>query len=189
MVKILEDDSVPKPKADTPSAGAVATALQEQLVEAILSLEPPELHKIVQKMMPHIALLEMKQPRVWGDVGRVILRTTLHVNDLLINTRSGTVTIEKDVFFGHRCELLTGSHDYRKKGRKRLDAVPDSGRDIHIKEGAWLGSGVTVLGPCVIGEHAVIAAGSLVTVPEIPAGTIWAGHPARQVKVIDFDEE
>lgn len=187
MVKILADDALPQSIPE--ETGAQADLSADQLMKAILSLEKNDLIQIVQRLMPYVAMIELRQPRIWGDSERVIMRTKIHVNDLLINTRSGTVTIEEEAFFGHRCQLLTGTHDYRKKGAKRLDAVPDSGRDIHIKKGAWLGSGVTVLGPCVIGEHAVIAAGSIVTVKEIPAGTIWAGQPARQVKVIDFDEE
>lgn len=123
--------------------------------------------------------------KVWGDRSRLHLeKATIPLNDLLLNTRSGHITIEKDCFFGHRCMLLTGTHDYTKLGRERLTTVPDSGRDIHIKEGVWLGSGVTVLGPAVIGENAVVAAGSLV-IGDVPPNTIMAGHPAKPVKKID----
>ena len=186
MVKVLDDDSIPQKKSELAQGNDV---LQAQLVNAILSLPAQHVEKIVQKLMPHIAAYEMRQPRIWGDPSRLILRNTVHINDLLINTRSGYVTIEKDTFFGHRCKLLTGNHNYKKKGQARLKDVPDSGRDIHIKEGAWLGAGATILGPCIVGEHAVIAAGSFVTANEVPPGTIWAGHPAKQVKEIEFDKE
>ncbi len=197
MVKILDDDSVPQQNTPSPQQPVSSTRspatgggeLQDKLANAILALPEQHLQQIAAKLMPHIASMEMRQPRIWGDPQKLILRNTVHINDLLVNTRSGYVTIEKDTFFGHRCKLLTGNHDYKKKGMERLKAVPDSGRDIHIKEGAWLGSGVTVLGPCVVGEHAVIAAGSFVTADEIPPGTIWAGHPAKQIKEIEFDEE
>lgn len=177
------------PKNNVSPVTGNAGDLTNQLANAILALTPAQTEQIVKKLMPHIAAYEMRQPRVWGDPKRVILRNNIHINDLLINTRSGTVTIEQDVFFGHRCKLLTGNHNYRKKGKERLQDVPDTGRDIHINEGAWLGSGVTILGPCVIGANAVIAAGSLVTANEVPEGTIWAGHPAKQVKEIEFDGE
>lgn len=120
-----------------------------------------------------------------GDRGRLHLDDiTIPLNDLLLNTRSGHITIEKDGFFGHRCMLLTGTHDYKKFGLERLTAVPDSGREIHIKQGVWLGSGVIVLGPAVIGGNAVVAAGNLV-VGDVPPNTIMAGHPAKAVKHID----
>lgn len=163
--------------------------LKRQLVNAIISLSNEHIEKIAVKLMPYIAAHELRHPRIWGDPARLIVRSGVDINDLLVNTRSGTVTIEEYVFFGHRCALLTGTHDYKKKGVERIKTVPTSGRDIHIKDGAWLGSGVTVLGPCVIGENAVIASGSLVTVDNIPAGTIWAGSPAKQVREIDFDDE
>nr|WP_269090060.1 hypothetical protein [Aidingimonas lacisalsi] len=66
----------------------------------------------------------------------------------------------------------------------RLKAVPDSGNDIEVESGAWLGSGVTVLGPAKIGRNAVVAAGSLVT-KDVPENTIVAGNPAKPVKRID----
>ena len=79
--------------------------------------------------------------------------------------------------------LLTGTHDYRKTGIERLKAVPDQGRDIHVGRGVWMGSGVAVLGPAIIGENAVVAAGSLVT-GDVAPDTIVAGRPAKPVKTI-----
>lgn len=186
MVKITVDKSAEE-KKEQPAGGK--EVLQKQLVNAILSLPNEDIEKIAVKLAPYIMAHELRHPRIWGDPSRLIFRGNVHINDLLVNTRSGTVTIEEEVCFGHRCKLLTGTHDYQKKGRERVTTVPDSGRDIHVKQGVWLGSGVTVLGPCVIGEDAVIAAGSLVTVDEIPAGTIWAGSPAKQVRKIDFEDE
>ncbi len=144
-----------------------------------------EIEALAKLLMPYISSLELSQPRVWGDRSRLHLeKSTIHVNDLLVNTRSGHVTIKEDCFFGHRCMLLTGTHDYKETGVKRLKAVPDSGRDIILERGVWLGSGVTVLGPVHIGENAVVAAGSLVT-KDVPKDTIVAGRPAKPIKKID----
>jgi acetyltransferase-like isoleucine patch superfamily enzyme len=63
--------------------------------------------------------------------------------------------------------------------------VPQQGRDIVVGTGAWLGSNVTVLGPCSIGAHAVIAAGAVVT-GVVEAGWIYGGVPARPIKRIEF---
>ncbi|MFD1215475.1 acyltransferase [Microbulbifer celer] len=144
-----------------------------------------DLALLTKLLMPHIAQHDLRQPRVWGDKSRLHLnQANFAINDLLVNTRSGHVTIERDCFFGHRCMLLTGTHDYRETGAKRLKAVPDAGRDIVVKRGVWMGSGVTVLGPAVIGENAVIAAGSVVR-GDVAANTIVAGNPAAVVKTID----
>jgi len=188
MVKLIEETGNIEPATKPASEPAQSSAAPAASGQQLLNLDAKSLDALVKKMMPLIARYEMQTPRVWGDAKRVILRNTIHINDLLLNTRSGTITIEKDCFFGHRCMLLTGTHNYKVKGMDRLKDVPNEGRDIHVNEGVWMGSGVTVLGPCVIGENAVIAAGSLVTVDEIPANTIWAGRPAKQVKEIEYDE-
>lgn len=160
-------------KADSEFLSLLRTAKKEEL-EALAKL-----------LMPHISNLELRQPRIWGDSSRLhIDRATIPINDLLVNTRSGHITIKEDCFFGHRCMLLTGTHDYTKKGMERLKAVPESGRDITLERGVWLGADVTVLGSVHIGENAVVAAGSLVT-KDVSANTIVAGRPAEPVKNVD----
>ncbi|MDR5866924.1 acyltransferase [Halomonas koreensis] len=167
------------------SSSSESEKAESDFLSLLKTAKKKELAVLAKLMMPYIADAELRQVRVWGDKSRVHLeRTTISVNDLLVNTRSGHVTVEEECFFGHRCMLLTGTHDYAKTGRERLLAVPNEGRDIHVKRGVWLGSGVTVLGPAVIGENAVIAAGSLVT-GDVPPDTIVAGRPAKPVKRID----
>lgn len=158
---------------------------ESEFMALLKTAKKHELAAMAKLLMPFIAQAELGQLRIWGDSSRLHLeRATISVNDLLVNTRSGHVTIEAECFFGHRCMLLTGTHDYTKTGRDRLMAVPDAGRDIHVKQGVWLGSDVTVLGPAMIGENAVVAAGSLVT-GDVPPDTIVAGRPAKPVKKID----
>lgn len=159
--------------------------METQFLSLLRTASKSDLQILVKLLIPYLADADLRQIRVWGDRSRLHLENVnIALNDLLLNTRSGHITIEKNCFFGHRCMLLTGTHYYEKFGSDRLAAVPDSGRDIHIKEGAWLGSGVIVLGPAVIGENAVVAAGSLV-VGDVPPDTIMVGHPAKPVKKID----
>lgn len=161
---------------------------ETQFLSCLRTADKSDLQVLAKLLAPYLADTDLRQCKVWGDRSRLHLENiTIPINDLLLNTRSGHITIEKDCFFGHRCMLLTGTHDYEKLGKERLAAVPTSGRDIHIKEGVWLGSGVTVLGPATIGENAVIAAGSLVT-GDVPPNTIMAGHPAKPIKKIDGSE-
>ena len=68
-----------------------------------------ELSALATLLMPIMADLELRQPRIWGDRSRLHMESaTVAINDLLVNTRSGHVTIKQDCFFGHRCMLLTG---------------------------------------------------------------------------------
>lgn len=91
------------------------------------------------------------------------------------------IKIERDVFFGHDVKLLTGSHDYTKFGEERKKA--GGGGPITIHEGAWIATGAIVIGPCEIGKHAVIGAGSVVT-HDIPEYAVAVGVPAKVIKHI-----
>lgn len=103
------------------------------------------------------------------------------VNDALFNLSSGRITVGEWVLFGHEVMILTGTHDFLKFGRERQESSPGSGRDVHVGEGAWLASRVTVVGPCQIGAHSVIAAGSLV-LEDVGAYTLVAGSPAKLIR-------
>jgi acetyltransferase-like isoleucine patch superfamily enzyme len=126
----------------------------------------------------------LSQYVVFGDRSRLQIADTAVVNNALFNLSSGRVIVEDYAFFGHNVSILTGTHDYRKFGKERQAAVPRSGRDVIVRRGAWIASGAIVLGPAVIGEHAVIAAGSVVET-DVPPYAIAAGTPARIVNRID----
>ena len=98
---------------------------------------------------------------------------------------SGSIRVERDAFFGHGVSLLTGTHDLTLTGAARKDAIPPDGRDILVEEGAWIASNATLIGPCRIGAHAVVAAGAVVT-GDVPARTVVAGVPARPVRTLDL---
>ena len=133
----------------------------------------------------HIGQQLLQVQRIFGDPARVTVGRDVILNDALINTSSGTVTLEDFVFCGHGVSLLTGTHDYRQVDHQRQAGVPGQGHDIVVGQGAWLGSNATLLGPCRIGRDAVIAAGAVV-VGDIEAGSIYAGVPARRIASIEF---
>jgi len=120
---------------------------------------------------------------LYGNEDRLLIAQTAVINNATFNTISGTIKIEEYVFFGLNVTVLTGTHDYNKFGRERQITVPAFERDVIIKEGAWLASNVTVIGPCIIGEHSVVAAGSLVN-KDVPPYTIVGGIPAKVIKKI-----
>lgn len=160
--------------------------MESEFLRLLRTASKDDLKVLAKLLSPYLRENSLIEPLVWGDRSRIdISRITISINDLLLNTRSGNIRIDEDCFFGHRCMLLTGTHDYRKAGMERLKAVPTEGRDIHIKRGVWIGSGSTILGPAVIGENAVVAAGSLV-IGDVPGNTVYAGRPARLIKEIDF---
>lgn len=59
-----------------------------------------------------------------------------------------------------------------------------------VEDEALIGMSATVLSKCVIGPRAIVAAGAVVLEgTTVPAGTIWAGVPARQIGAVTPDHE
>jgi acetyltransferase-like isoleucine patch superfamily enzyme len=141
------------------------------------------LSPFVRRLDRHIRQVVLHQYLVFGDPSRVIIDPTAKVANVLFNVYSGTIRVGPEAFLAHSVMLLTGTHDYTKLGRERQESIPTEGRDIVIGRGAWVSSNATVLGPCVIGEHAVVASGSVVTSDVAPL-TLVAGVPARVLRTI-----
>lgn len=102
----------------------------------------------------------------------------------VFNTRSGSITIGSNVVFGEDVQLLTGKHFSIEEAEAKglpLHHVPESGRDIVVKEGVYIGTMAIIIGPVTIGEHAVVGAGSVVT-KDVPPRTFVAGVPAKIVR-------
>lgn len=159
-----------------------------QIGKIIKGLRSPKLafdyiiQSIITQIIPGKYL--MGKTYVHGPKSRITVGENSSLPDV-VNTRSGKVIIGDDVQTGYNNFLLTGTHDYRKKGSERGPAITDAGRDIIIRDGVWIGWNCTIVGPCEIGENAVIAAGSVV-VDDCEAGAIYAGNPAEKVSSIDF---
>jgi len=140
------------------------------------------------KLRDLLGELILKNYLVFGeDKSRLKIADTAIVANAFFNVCGGEIILEEHVLFAHYVCVTTGSHDYSKFGFDRIWTVAKSGRDILIKRGAWIGSNVTILGPCIIGEHAVVAAGALVN-QDVPPYTIVAGVPARIIKTIAVEE-
>ena len=105
------------------------------------------------------------------------------VANSLFNTFSGNIQIDKFCFTGHNVSFLTGTHNYKLKNLQRMNDIPISGRDIHVKQGVWIGSNTTIIGPCVIGKNSVIAANSVV-LKDVAEGVLVGGTCTRNQKNI-----
>ena len=142
----------------------------------------------VERLMHAVSRKQLSTPRAFGDPERMHWGVGVEPANTIFNTSSGEIHVGDYSFFGHNVTLLTGTHDIRKKGPARQRAIPAAGRDIRIGKGVWICSNVTVIGPCTIGDDAVIAAGSVVLGGDLPGGFIYAGTPARQIRRIDFED-
>lgn len=126
--------------------------------------------------------------RIWGDPTRLTLSSSAHMMNTLFNVIGGTISVGDATFAGHNVCIITGTHDYNLFLEERKWHITRTGRDIVIGKGVWIGSNAVILGPCIIGDHAVIAACALV-IDDVPPNTIVAGVPARVIRTIESQRQ
>ena len=95
------------------------------------------------------------------------------------------VTIEDQVFIGHGVTFINDSYPRATTATGDLQTASDwKVEPTLVRKGASIGSGATILSNVVIGERAIVGAGSMVT-RDVPDGAIVAGNPARILRSID----
>lgn len=124
----------------------------------------------------HLQHLPMKskgwRPQIckWGGVNILSPSDTFIGEDVVFDTNYPyDITIEEGVRLTSGVKIVThflnpDTWEY-ERGK------------VTIKRGAYLGMNVLVVNPVIIGEGAVVGAGSVVT-KDIPDNEIWAGNPA-----------
>jgi UDP-2-acetamido-3-amino-2,3-dideoxy-glucuronate N-acetyltransferase len=94
------------------------------------------------------------------------------------------VTIGDNVFVGHGVTFINDKYPKATNDKGELQTADDwTVEPTMVKRGASIGSGSTILSQIIIGEKAIIGAGSVVT-KDVPANTIVAGNPARILRRI-----
>ena len=94
------------------------------------------------------------------------------------------VQIEDNVFIGHGVTFINDSYPRATTEDGQLQTEKDWRVETTlIKKGASVGSGATILSSVVIGENAIVGAGSVVT-RDVPPNTIVAGNPAKVLRSI-----
>ena len=99
------------------------------------------------------------------------------------------VTIEDNVFIGHNVTFVNDTYPRATAPTGEIQTEKDwKVETTLVKEGASIGSGVTVLSNVVIGEHAIVGAGSVVT-KDVPPYGVVAGNPARLIRLLESEED
>lgn len=99
------------------------------------------------------------------------------INSNCLAMARGGIIIEDDVMLAANVQLLSNNHDEYK--RHILDC-----KQIHIKKGAWIGAGASILPGVTIGKYAIVGAGAIVT-KDVPDYSVVIGSPARVIKTLD----
>lgn len=99
------------------------------------------------------------------------------------------VTIEDNVFIGHGVIFINDSYPRATTSEGELQTEKDWHVETTVvRRGASIGSGSTILSNVVIGENAIVGAGSVVT-HDVPPNTIVVGNPARILRSIKIPAE
>lgn len=95
------------------------------------------------------------------------------------------VTIEDNVFVGHGVMFINDSYPRATTAGGELQTESDwKVEPTLVKRGASIGSNATIRSKVVIGENAIVGAGSVV-LHDVAPGTVVAGNPARFIKHVD----
>jgi acetyltransferase-like isoleucine patch superfamily enzyme len=95
------------------------------------------------------------------------------------------VVLEDEVFVGHNVTFINDLYPRSTNDGGELQTEADwKCVSTHVKRGASIGSGVTLLCGITVGSKSVIGAGSVVT-RDVPPGAIVAGNPARVLRMVE----
>ncbi|WP_160035595.1 DapH/DapD/GlmU-related protein [Paenibacillus sp. An7] len=93
----------------------------------------------------------------------------------------GGIRIGDGSLIGMNVTIATLNHGLSVETRNVTYPSP-----VVIGQNVWVGSSATILPGVTIGDHAVVAAGAVVT-KDVPNNTVVAGVPAKVIKNIDTE--
>ncbi|MDE5886536.1 MAG: acyltransferase [Muribaculaceae bacterium] len=93
---------------------------------------------------------------------------------------AGGITIDDDVMIAANVQLITNNHDMYERNLLRC-------KPIHIKRGAWIGAGASIMPGVTVGRYAAVGAGSIVT-HDVPDYAIVVGSPAKVIRYLEKEK-
>lgn len=95
------------------------------------------------------------------------------------------VIIEQNVLIANKVYISDNVHTFEDINQPIINQPVAFKKSVRIKEGAWLGENVCVIGASV-GKNSVIGANSVVT-KDIPDFCVAVGCPAKVIKKFNFE--
>ena len=119
-------------------------------------------------------------PRILGNCNLIIGDNVwLGYQALIFGPKDSTIKIDNFAKVGSRAIIVTGYHKYSIEYENI--AGPGEYADVHICQGACVGTNSIILPGKIVGEKAHVTAGAIVT-HDVPPHTRVAGVPARVIK-------
>ena len=111
---------------------------------------------------------------------KIKIGDNVFINSNCLFMARGGIVIEDDVLIAANVQLLSNNHD-------EYDRQVLTCKEIHIKKGAWIGAGASILPGVTIGENAIVGANAVVT-RDVGECEVVVGIPAKLVKTLDKDK-
>jgi acetyltransferase-like isoleucine patch superfamily enzyme len=102
---------------------------------------------------------------------------------VFINT-GATIVANHSIVIGDDCKIGDLAAIFDTDHHPIEPSQPTRIAPVRLGTNVWVGRSATILPGVTIGDHAVIAAGSIVT-GDVPARTLVAGAPARPIRTLD----
>ena len=92
------------------------------------------------------------------------------------------ILLEDEVVISFRVTVVVHD-DARRMDRVEAGQAAGTVAPVVFRRGCYVGAGALILPGVTVGEHAVVAAGAVVT-KDVPPGTLVAGVPARVLREV-----
>lgn len=157
----------------------------ETLMSAVLSL--PRFRTCNQIKSAYLRVLGARvgarvvmYPGIWiMPASRLELGDDVDLARGVMITGQGGVRIGHRTLIGYGARIISSNH-HVPSDRPIFGAGHDHAAVV-IGDDVWIGAGATILPGTTIGNHAIVAAGAVVT-KDIPQGGVAAGVPARLIR-------
>lgn len=124
---------------------------------------------------------------LYGDDARIVLHDNIYAGSNISIITASKVEVEDRVLLASYISIMGHNHGMNPESELSYGGQPLISKNVHIKQGAWIGERVCILPGVTIGEKAIVGAGSVVT-KNVPDYAIVAGNPAKILKEYDFIE-
>jgi acetyltransferase-like isoleucine patch superfamily enzyme len=113
--------------------------------------------------------------------GSLVLGERVFINTGATVVANHCIVVGDDCLIGDLVAIFDSDHHPMEPSR------PTRLAPVRLGANVWVGRSATILPGVTIGDHAVVAAGSIVT-EDVPARTLVAGAPARPIRTLDIPD-
>ncbi len=138
------------------------------------------------KAMRALGFRMSTEATIWAGANlrskRITIGSGVFINVGFYHDGYDELLIEDNVRIGPYVRILTATHEIGPSQQRGLIEV--LGKPVSIRDGCWIGAGVTILPGVTVGRGCVLTTNSVIFEDTEPDG-MYAGNPARRVRDLD----